>query len=76
MRSAHQATVTDIAPGLIEQIPDKSPLPEVIRKVEVFGVPGAQGNGFVPVSDNYRVADKPLVAPLPKEIAAFPLDCR
>jgi hypothetical protein len=26
--------------------------------------------------DNFRVADKPLVSPLSKEIAAFLLDCR
>jgi hypothetical protein len=25
---------------------------------------------------NFRIADKPLVAPLPREIAAFLLDCR
>ena len=28
------------------------------------------------VSDSFRFADKPLVSPLPKEIAAFLLDCR
>jgi hypothetical protein len=29
-----------------------------------------------PFLDSFRVADKPLVSPLPKEIAAFLLDCR
>jgi hypothetical protein len=29
-----------------------------------------------PCGDTFRFADKPLVAPLPKEIAAFLLDCR
>jgi len=29
-----------------------------------------------PFLNDFRLADKPLVSPLPKEIAAFLLDCR